>query len=299
MALGRSSIRVLLSDRRLVAALSFLCLAGLVSIGAEWVAPYSFDEQNIDQLLKSPRWPYILGTDRLGRDVFSRIIYGGRMSLSVGILTALLSLIIGLVYGAIAGWYGGWIDKSLMKVVDIIYSLPSLVIMILIKVSMDQYQLLEGTQWQALFSTVVALSLIGWLGLARLVRGQILVIRSQVYIEAGRALGLRDSNLIFRHLIPNLWGPVVVMLSIRIPANILLESFLSFIGLGLQPPHSSWGVLAANGADMLETHPHLLVFPAGALFLVTLAFQTVGDSLREFLDPRSGRRQRLNIKAEK
>lgn len=263
--------------------ITFVCLLGIF---APWISPYPFDEQHIDHLLQSPDWQFWFGTDKLGRDLLSRIIYGARMSMAVGIITAVISLFIGTIYGALSGWFGGWIDGAMMRVVDIAYSIPSLVIMILIKVIFDSMELFENPELKALSGTLIALSIVGWVSLARLVRGQVLQVKSMVYIEAGQALGLGHFNLLWRHVLPNILGPIIVMLTFRIPANILFESFLSFIGLGLQPPFSSWGVLASDGADLLESFPHLILFPGAALFFTMMAFQLLGDGLRDAFDPK-------------
>lgn len=264
----------------------FIFLVCLIAIFAPWLAPYSFDEQHIDNILQSPDSRFLFGTDRLGRDLLSRIIYGARMSMAVGVVTAFVSLFIGTVYGAISGWFGGWVDGFMMRIVDITYALPSIVIMILVKVVFDSLDLFDNPELRALVGTLVALSIVGWVSLARLVRGQVLQVKTTVYIEAGRALGISNWGLVWRHVVPNILGPIIVMLTYRIPSNILFESFLSFIGLGLQPPYSSWGMLAADGADLLESYPHLILFPGAALFLTMMAFQLLGDGLRDAFDPK-------------
>ena len=264
----------------------FILFVCFLALTATWISPYSFDEQHIDDILQSPTATYFFGTDKLGRDLFSRIIYGARMSMAVGIITAFISLLIGAVYGALSGWFGGLVDSVMMRLVDVAYSVPSLVIMILVKVVFDSLNLFTHPELRALSGTLIALSIVGWVSLARLVRGQVLQVKSMVYIEAGQALGFGNIQLLWRHVLPNILGPIIVMLTFRIPANILFESFLSFIGLGLQPPYSSWGVLASDGADMLESYPHLILFPGAALFLTMMAFQLLGDGLRDAFDPK-------------
>jgi len=266
--------------------LIFIVLLCLIALVAKWITPYPFDEQHIDHLLESPNSQFWLGTDKLGRDLLSRIIYGARMSMAVGIITAVISLIFGAIYGALSGWFGGWVDSFMMRAVDIAYSIPSLVIMILIKVIFDSLDLFSHPELKALAGTLIALSIVGWVSLARLVRGQVLQVRQMAYIEAGKALGFGHLQLLWRHVFPNILGPIIVMLTFRIPGNILFESFLSFIGLGLQPPYSSWGVLASDGADLLESYPHLILFPGAALFFTLMAFQLLGDGLRDAFDPK-------------
>lgn len=273
-------------NRLAMLCLYFILFVCIVALTAKWISPFSFEEQHIDDILQSPNGTYWLGTDKLGRDLLSRIIYGARMSMAVGVITAFISLIFGAIYGAVSGWFGGWVDSVLMRCVDIAYSIPSLVIMILVKVIFDSVNLFENPELRALTGTLIALSVVGWVSLARLVRGQVLQLKSMTYIEAGHALGLGHISLLWRHVFPNILGPIIVMLTFRIPANILFESFLSFIGLGLQPPYSSWGVLAADGADMLESYPHLILFPGLALFFTMMAFQLLGDGLRDAFDPK-------------
>lgn len=282
----KQGFHALKKNKLALACLYFIVFICLVAIFAPWISPYSFEEQHIDDLLLSPNSRYLFGTDRLGRDLLSRIIYGSRMSMAVGIITALISLIIGALYGALSGWFGGWIDSVMMRVVDIAYSVPTLVIMILIKVIFDSLDLFTNPELKALSGTLIALSIVGWVSLARLVRGQVLQVKQMAYIEAGRALGFGHLQLLWRHVFPNILGPIIVMLTFRIPSNILFESFLSFIGLGLQPPYSSWGVLASDGADLLESYPHLILFPGAALFLTMMAFQLLGDGLRDAFDPK-------------
>lgn len=261
----------------------FLCL---IAIFAPWISPYSFDQQNVDLILSSPTWQHWLGTDSLGRDMLSRLIYGARMSMAVGIITSLFSVIIGVTYGAIAGWMGGIVDSVLMRIVDILYSIPSLVLLILVKVLFDSFDIFQNPELKALFGILLALSVVGWVTLARVVRGQVLQVREMSYVEASRALGSRSFPIFFKHILPNILGPVIVLLTFQIPSNILFESFLSFIGLGLQPPFSSWGVLANDGWRSLRVFPHLIISPGIALFLAMLAFNLLGDGLRDAFDPK-------------
>jgi oligopeptide transport system permease protein len=197
--------------------------------------------------------------------------------MAVGILTALVAALLGVVYGAISGYLGGWIDEAMMRVVDIFYIFPSLLFAILLTVLLGQ----------GLHGIVLALAFVGWVNLARLVRGQILLVKEMPHVEAARAVGVGGVRIVGRHILPMIWGPVVVALTFQIPTNIMSESFLSFIGLGLQPPHSSWGTLANEGWRGLRSYPHLIAFPGLALFLTMLSFQFLGDGLRDWLDPKS------------
>lgn len=261
---------------------TFICL---VAVFAGPIAPYSFETQNIDRILETPSWKHWLGTDSLGRDMLSRLIYGARMSMAVGIITAIISLIIGSIYGAIAGWVGGKIDSAMMRVVDILYSIPTLVLLILVKVIFDSLELFENPELKALTGILLALSVVGWVTLARVVRGQVLQVKELAYVEAARSLGASSLAIVSRHIFPNILGPIIVLLTFQIPSNILFESFLSFIGLGLQPPYSSWGVLANEGWRSLRSFPHLMISPGIALFVAMLAFNLLGDGLRDAFDP--------------
>ncbi|MCB0392257.1 MAG: ABC transporter permease [Bdellovibrionales bacterium] len=260
----------------------FICI---VAIFAENISPYPFDEQYMDKILQEPSMKHWLGTDALGRDLFSRIIYGARMSMAVAIYTSLISLAIGAIYGAVSGWVGGRVDSFMMRIVDILYSIPTMVLLILVKVIFDAVQLFDDPERKAYFGIVLALSLVGWVTLARVVRGQVLQVKQMTYVEAARALGANPFWIVVKHVMPNILGPIIVLLTFQIPSNILFESFLSFIGLGLQPPFSSWGVLASSGWQTMRSFPHLIIYPSFAIFLTMLAFNFLGDGLRDALDP--------------
>lgn len=257
----------------------------IVAIFAPVLAPHPYDEQFLDQVLATPSSHFLLGTDSLGRDMFSRLIYGARVSMAVAFFTAILSLIIGTVYGAIAGWSGGFVDSGMMRFVDLLESIPSLVLLILVKVVFDSYDLIVEPQYKSVVSMLLALSLVSWVTLARTVRGQVLQVKQMAYVEGARASGSSALRMVFFHILPNIMGPVIVLLTFQIPANILAESFMSFLGLGLQPPFASWGVLANDGWRTLRSFPHLMISPGVAIFTAMLAFNLVGDGLRDALDP--------------
>lgn len=257
----------------------------LVALIAPLIAPHSYEEQFLDQVLMPPSMKFLLGTDSLGRDMLSRLIYGARVSMAVAFFTAFLSLIIGTVYGAIAGWFGGFVDSALMRAIDILDSIPSLVLLILVKVVFDSFELIAAPEWKSMTSMLLALSLVSWVTLARTVRGQVLQVKQMAYVEAARALGARSLRIVGLQIIPNILGPVIVLLTFQIPANILAESFMSFLGLGLQPPFASWGVLANDGWRTLRSYPHLIISPGVAIFTAMLAFNLLGDGLRDALDP--------------
>ncbi len=284
-SLLKDSLKRLKKNRGSVYSLYFIIAISLVAIFANYLAPYSFETQNIDRILMGPNAQNWFGTDNLGRDLFSRVIYGARMSMAVGIFTAIISLIIGGLYGAISGWVGGWVDSVMMRIIDILFAIPSLVLLILVMVVFNSVNLFEQPELKALTGIFLALSVVGWVGLARLVRGQVLQTKQLLFIEGARAMGAGNWAILFRHVLPNILGPIIVMLTFQIPSNILFESFLSFIGLGLQPPYSSWGILANDGWRA-KSYPHMIIFPGLAIFLTMLAFNLLGDGLRDAFDPK-------------
>ncbi len=284
-SLFKDSIKRLKKNRASVYSLYFILAISLIAIFANYLAPYSFETQNIDLVLIGPDSHHWFGTDNLGRDLFSRIIYGARMSMAVGIFTAFISLLIGGFYGAISGWVGGWVDSVMMRIIDILFAIPSLVLLILVMVVFNSINIFEQPELKALTGIFLALSVVGWVGLARLVRGQVLQAKQLLFIEGARAMGAGDWAILFRHVLPNILGPITVMLTFQIPSNILFESFLSFIGLGLQPPYSSWGILANDGWRA-KSYPHMIIFPGLAIFLTMLAFNLLGDGLRDAFDPK-------------
>ena len=258
-----------------LASLIFLVVVSLGAAFAPQITRQSYEIQNIDEKLETPSQAHWLGTDTLGRDLYSRIVYGARMSLAVGVLTALLSLTVGTLVGAIAGFRGGKTDSFLMRVVDLFYIFPSLLIAILLTVFFGR----------GFFGILLALSLTSWVTHARLVRNLVLQAKEMLYVESARSLGVRSARILFRHILPNIMGPMIVSLTFQIPTNIMRESFLSFIGLGLEPPYSSWGTLANEGFRAMKSFPHLILFPGAILFVTLIAFNALGDGVRDVLDP--------------
>ncbi len=247
----------------------------LSAISAPVIAPFSYDKQDTANILKTPDSKHIMGTDKLGRDLFSRILYGSQISLSVGIIATLIAMIIGVLYGAISGYKGGRLDNYMMRIVDIIYALPDILVIILITIIIGK----------GFFGIVLAISIVNWVGIARLMRGEVLKLKEQLYVESARAIGAGHWRIILRHILPNTLSPLIVTMTFRIPAAILSESTLSFIGLGLAPPFSSWGVLANDGWAALRFYPHLLIFPAIMIFITVMSFNILGDALKEAVDP--------------
>jgi oligopeptide transport system permease protein len=264
--------RMALAGAIFLAVLAVACAAGPIFSQSYW-------EQNIDLGATPPSLAHWLGTDTLGRDLLARSLYGGRISLTVGLLATFVALVIGVAYGAVAGFVGGKVDMVMMRIVDILYALPFTIFVILLMVFFGRN----------IFLLFFAIGAVQWLTMARIVRGQVLSIKRMEYIEAARALGLGRSRIIFRHVIPNVLGPVIVYTTLTIPEVMLLEAFLSFLGLGVQLPMSSWGVLIKDGSEKMEEFWWLLVFP-GALFSLTLfSLNFLGDGLRDALDVRASK----------
>lgn len=232
---------------------------------------YKYNAMEIDAILQPPSMLHLFGTDPLGRDLLVRMIHGSQMSLSVAFLTALMALIIGTLLGTIAGYIGGWIDELIMKLIDFIYSLPDLLVLSVIALFVSR----------STTGIVIGLAFINWMDLARLVRVEIMKLKSEEFIEASRSLGLGHMNIITKHLLPNTLPSIIVALSFTIPRAILSESTLSFIGLGISPPDTSWGTLAGDGWQYLRSDPHMIFFPALMIFLTVFCFNYLGDQLRD------------------
>jgi oligopeptide transport system permease protein len=268
--------RRLLRNRAAVVSAIVLALIAIACFGASWISPYPIDDIDWENISTGPSALHWFGTDENGRDLFTRILYGGQVSLMVGIVATLVSLMIGVAWGAVAGYFGGRIDSVMMRTVDILYSLPYMFFVILLVVFFGRNILL----------IFVALGAVQWLDMARIVRGQTLSLKRKEFIEAAHASGVSTVNVFRRHIIPNTLGPVVVYITLTVPSVILTESFISFLGLGVQEPQTSWGVLIAEGARVMETAPWSLIYPAIFLGVTLFCFNFIGDGLRDALDPK-------------
>lgn len=253
-----------------------LVLFVIIAILTPWIAPYSYETQNLDLGATPPSAAHWLGTDIFGRDLLTQIMYGGRISLAVGFVATSVALVIGITWGAIAGYVGGRVDAAMMRFVDILYALPFMIFIVLLMVVFGRNILL-------LF---LAIGAVEWLTMARIMRSQVQQLRQQEFVEAAISLGLPPSTIIRRHLIPNALGPIIVYTTLTIPSVMLLEAFLSFLGLGIQPPQTSWGLLISYGAETMEEFPWLLIFPGLALTLTLFSLNFLGDGLRDALDVR-------------
>lgn len=239
------------------------------------VLSYSYDQIDLNNNNQAPSWQHWFGTDQLGRDILVRALIGGRVSLMVGIVATTVSFIIGVTYGAISGYFGGYIDELMMRIVDVIYSLPYIFIVIVLLAFFSK----------SILMLFIALGAVSWLTMARIVRGQVLSIKNQEFVEAARAVGVTTPMIIIRHIIPNTLGPVIIYTTLTIPSAMLSEAFLSFLGLGVQPPLASWGTMVSEGINSIAIYPWQLIFP-GVMMAVTLfSLNFLGDGLRDALDP--------------
>ena len=256
-----------------------LAVMVVLAILTPWIAPFGYEAQNLDLGATPPSAAHWLGTDIFGRDLLTQILYGGRISLAVGFIATAVALVIGVTWGAVAGYVGGRIDSVMMRFVDILYALPFMIFIILLMVVFGRNILL-------LF---LAIGAVEWLTMARIMRTQVQSLRQQEFVEAAVSLGLPPSAIIFKHIIPNALGPIIVYTTLTIPSVMLLEAFLSFLGLGIQPPQTSWGLLISYGAETMEEYPWLLIFPGLALTITLFSLNFLGDGLRDALDVRGSK----------
>ncbi|NUM54072.1 MAG: ABC transporter permease subunit [Candidatus Hydrogenedentes bacterium] len=275
-SLWRDAWRRLRKNRLAAISLALLvAMVAMVVIGP-WVSNYSYETQDRSLGATPPSGANWFGTDTLGRDLLTRILYGGRISLMVGICATAVSLGIGVIYGAVSGFAGGRVDSALMRVVDILYTLPFTIIVIILTVYLGKNIVL----------IFLAIGAVEWLTMARIVRGQVVALRQKEFVEAAYVMGLSRRRIVLRHLIPNALGPIIVYTTLTIPQVMLLEAVISFLGLGVQAPMSSWGVLIQDGAKVMEDYPWLLIFPSVFLSLTLFSLNFLGDGLRDALDPR-------------
>jgi oligopeptide transport system permease protein len=308
------AFRRLLRNRAAVIGGSIIIVLFLSALLADVIAPYPFAQQTLTDQNKVPQWllgifptmkpyakeagQYLLGADYVGRDLFSRIIYGARVSLTVALIGPLISLFIGVIFGSISGYAGGRVDNIMMRVVDVLYAFPGLLFIILLlaffrssfaRPAPGTFTYTLATIDQAmggLLFIFIGIGLTAWETMARLTRGQVLSVREKEFVEAARTLGAGNRRIMFRHILPNVVGPLVVAETLAIPGYISTEAFLSFIGLGVNPPTPSWGSMISDGAQVIRTYPNQAIFPALALAITMFAFNFLGDGLRDALDPR-------------
>jgi oligopeptide transport system permease protein len=269
--------RRLMRNRGAVAGMAVLAFLVLAAAVGPYLAPFGYDQVNKADVWVPPLvHGHLMGTDALGRDLLARLLMGLRVSLAIGLVATAVSLVIGVAWGAVAGFVGGRLDEAMMRIVDVLYSLPFIFFVILLMVTF-------GSNFILIF---VAIGAVEWLTMSRIVRGQTLTLKQKEFVEAARAAGLSQGGIIARHIVPNLLGPVVVYVTLTIPAVILAESFLSFLGLGVQPPMASLGSLIASGASDMELAPWLLIFPSAVMVAALMSFNFIGDGLRDAIDPK-------------
>jgi oligopeptide transport system permease protein len=319
-SLWQTSIKRLLNNRMAVLGLIIVIVLILCAIFADFLAPYKFDKQSLSVATTAPQWvtsvfpsmipvgeergyvkvnnDYPIGADRLGRDLFSRILYGSRVSLMVALIGPIVAMSVGVTLGMLSGFLGGWVDNVIMRITDIVYAFPTLLFIILLMAFFrpSTGQLEPGTFAHSLnrfdastggmFFIFIGIGVTSWTQMARLTRGQVLSVREQEYVVAARAMGVKSGGIMLRHVLPNILGPLIVAETLAIPAYISTEAFLSFIGLGVNPPTPSWGGMISDGAGQLASYPNQAIFPAIALFPTMFAFNFLGDGLRDALDPR-------------
>lgn len=244
------------------------------------LAPQAAFRQNVEEILQGPSWHHWFGTDDLGRDLFFRSILGARVSLSIGIVTAVVTLILGFIYGAVAGWNEGLVDRVLMRLNDILLSIPSFILVAVICLCLQLMMTSLDPELRGVISLCVAISLSHWMSIARVTRGMVQEIKRKSFVEAAIALGGTQAHVLWRHVLPNILSTLLVLAALQIPSSMLYESFMSFIGLGIQPPLTSWGLLIKEGWKTLSSFPHLLLFPSFLLFITVWSFHQLIDDLR-------------------
>jgi oligopeptide transport system permease protein len=304
-SLGRDALRRLAKNRAAVVAGVVLAMLVLACILVPSLSRWRYDQADLATGPTPPSWLHWMGTDYFGRDLLARVFFGGRISFAVGLFATLVSFFIGITWGGVAGYFGGKVDAVLMRIVDVLYAIPFFIVVILLMVFFagqdgplfNGFKSLlrvfvahpEDPSYFPIFQILIVFAALGgisWLTMARIVRGQVIALRGQPFVEAARSIGAGHAALIFRHLLPNALGPIIIYTTLTIPEVMMTEAFLSFLGLGTQEPLSSWGLLAANGADSMDLYPWTLIFPALMLAISLFCFNFLGDGLRDALDPR-------------
>jgi oligopeptide transport system permease protein len=276
MTYWQDAWRRLKKNKASILGLVIIIIITLLAIGGPWFSKTSYSDQNLDNANQKPSWEHWFGTDSHGRDLYVRVLYGARISLSVGFIATIVMFLIGVIYGGISGYIGGRVDNIMMRIVDIIWTVPLVLYVIMLMVVIGP----------GLKSIIITLGTVFWVNMARIVRGQVLSLKEQEFVLAARTLGASTWRILLRHLLPNAMGPIIVTATMMIPNAIFTEAFLSFIGLGVSAPMASWGSLASDAVGGIRSYPYQLFFPAAAICLTMIAFNFLGDGLRDALDPR-------------
>lgn len=255
---------------------AIIVLLVVTALGAQWIAPMDPIQQTLSDRLLAPSWHHWMGTDQYGRDVFSRLVYGSRISLAVGFVAVSIYIFIGTLVGSLAGYYGGVVDAVLMRLVDILLCIPTFFLILMVIAFVGP----------SIINIMVIIGLTAWTDVARLVRGEVLALKEREFVQAAKVIGLKDSRILLKHILPNALGPILVVATLGVGGSILTESALSFLGLGVQPPIPSWGNMLQEGKDHLTDAWWLVIFPGLAIFITVLGYNLLGSGLRDLLDPR-------------
>ena len=271
-----------------MAGLTIVLLLSLAAILAPLLTPYDAEKTDLDAMLEPPTWAHPMGTDELGRDLLTRLLYGGRISLSIGLMAMLLAVVIGSLVGGLAGFYGGWVDNVLMRLVDMMLAFPSLFVLIILALALRDLPIeaLRGTAFASVFSIVLVIAVLSWMSVARLVRASFLSLRESDFVLAARALGVPNRRIMLRHMLPNAISPIIVAATFRVATSVVTESGLSYLGFGVQPPTPTWGNMLKNAQNLMTRAPWTAIFPGLMIFVSVIAVNFIGDGLRDALDPR-------------
>ena len=266
---------------------AIILIFALAAIFAPYISPWDPKKTNLDAMLQPPSAEHIMGTDELGRDLLTRILYGGRVSLSIGVMAMALAVVVGAVVGGVAGFYGGWVDNVLMRFTDMMLAFPSLFILIILSLALRDIPIeaLRGTAFASVFSIVLVIAVLAWMRVARLVRASFLSLKEKEFIEAARCCGVPNWRIMVRHLLPNAMSPIIVAATFRVATSIITESGLSYLGFGVQPPTPTWGNMLRNAQTQMTRAPWTAIFPGLMIFIAVIAINFIGDGLRDALDP--------------
>jgi len=266
---------------------TIVLLLSLASILAPLLTPYNAEKTDLDAMLEPPSWAHPMGTDELGRDLLTRLLYGGRISLSIGVMAMLLAVVIGSLVGGLAGFYGGWVDNLLMRLVDMMLAFPSLFVLIILALALRDLPIeaLRGTAFASVFSIVLVIAVLSWMSVARLVRASFLSLRESDFVLAARGLGVPNRRIMLRHMLPNAMSPIIVAATFRVATSVVTESGLSYLGFGVQPPTPTWGNMLKNAQNLMTRAPWTAIFPGLMIFVSVIAVNFIGDGLRDALDP--------------
>jgi len=285
--MGQMAWRAFRRHKPAMIGLAVILVFVLAAILAPRLSPYHPEKSDLDHQLAAPSIKHLMGTDDLGRDLLTRILYGGRVSLSIGVMAMTLAVIVGAVIGGLAGYYGGWVDNLLMRFVDMMLSFPSLFVLIILAIALRDLPIeaLRGTAFASVFSIVLVIAVLSWMDVARLVRASFLQLKEQEFIIAARSMGASSLRIMIRHLLPNAMSPIIVAATFRVATSIITEAGLSYLGFGVQPPTPTWGNMLKNAQTYMTRAPWTAIFPGLMIFIAVIAINFIGDGLRDALDP--------------